>query len=594
MSIKRYVFLVFGTLIVLLGLSQIFIAQYFKDQLQAQLQTSSRALSQDIIDVVIEQAGDWPDLLDDMPQEEFERVISMHPPSQPQVSGSDLPNHEVLEEILSERQHHALAQELAEELSMVDDEIAKMDESVHELATQIKDIGIQYRANPDMQAQKERAKHKAKVVALMQKETQAIQKERQQIVALQKQAAKVYEQRLKEAVRNIEIRTEDWLDSGRVMIVQSRFDTAPKPIPSKVVQEGITGLPDESKRLNMHEGLNQASYESLHSQGSTIRELQLASNDANNGLEQFSETIFVLIGLSCVIALFLTYWLSHHVSQPLIQLRQGHQQLGSGQLGIQVKESGIEEIKQILAGFNGMSRQLASLSEKTALMTQQQNLADIGQITRGIAHSLRNPLHTLGLLSDQLSQEVEQSTRFDLAQKVQQKIAHMDKSIQALLTLAAGSVSRSQAIPIQGVIQDILLELSIGGSKLDVTGLTTQEDENSYLVMGAESEVRSILHAVIINAVEACEQRPRVAIDLRQEGRTTVVEITDWGKGIDEQVRGHLFEPHVTTKTEGSGMGIYIASKLVESHYGGEIRYRDNPDGGTIATVTFQIDKAGE
>jgi len=130
-----------------------------------------------------------------------------------------------------------------------------------------------------------------------------------------------------------------------------------------------------------------------------------------------------------------------------------------------------------------------------------------------------------------------------------------------------------------------LLELSINGSKPTIS---FDCDDASISVLGAESELRSILHAVIINAVEATPDEGDVSVGLKVEEEAYHVTVTDTGSGILQEVRERLSQPHVTTKAEGTGMGIYIAERLLKGHYGGDLVFEDNPDGGTIVTISFK------
>jgi signal transduction histidine kinase len=61
--------------------------------------------------------------------------------------------------------------------------------------------------------------------------------------------------------------------------------------------------------------------------------------------------------------------------------------------------------------------------------------------------------------------------------------------------------------------------------------------------------------------------------------------VEDGGPGLPESVRARLFEPHVTTKPHGSGMGIFLAQRLATTRYGGGLRYETRPGGGTRAVV---------
>ena len=61
----------------------------------------------------------------------------------------------------------------------------------------------------------------------------------------------------------------------------------------------------------------------------------------------------------------------------------------------------------------------------------------------------------------------------------------------------------------------------------------------------------------------------------------------DQGKGIDPQIKSQLFKPHITNKPEGAGMGLYIAKRISNLHYHGDISLTDNSPQGCIATLTL-------
>ncbi|MCL1096277.1 sensor histidine kinase [Shewanella kaireitica] len=511
MSIKRYVFLLFGALILMLAISQLFVAQYFKTQLQQELEQSSRSLSKSLVSVVIQKASDI---------DSWEFTRSDH---------SEFIESEDSEQFVIE----------------LDEDIADLDEEIAQLAQSLVDITANTTSVKGDAYQKQQLALQEKVQALLEKERRDIEGERENLQQLKIEAAKEYQQRVEESLNSFEVDTDDWLQAGRVMIVEGDADDG------VVVREQ--------------------------------RSIELPSHGANHLLERFSESVLLVILLTSVMALILAYWLSHHVTEPLSELARGHKKLSEGRFGIQLKEQGVKELKTIMSGFNRMSLALDSWKKKEQQMSQQQHLADLGQITRGIAHSLRNPLHTLGLLSEQSIYTESQDDREAVNIKMQKKIGLMDKSIQSLLTLSSHEVQRDSLVPLNAIVQDILLELSISGLKPKVIF----DADNVVAVHGAESELRSIVHAVLINAVEADINGTQIKIELSQIENNRTIVITDWGKGIEPSIKELMFKPHISTKAEGSGMGIYIAKRLIESHYGGDIFYQDNPEGGTIATILF-------
>ncbi|WP_076415461.1 HAMP domain-containing sensor histidine kinase [Shewanella sp. UCD-KL12] len=527
MSIKRYVFFLFGALIILLGISQLLISQYYKGELQSELSETSRALSQNLVKVLIDNVGSEQEFFIELADEEVQEAIAD------------------IEEMRNDFQQDI--NEISHEIGMLSEEILLIE------TRNPQDFTPEERRDVRHALKEKQAELQAHLyeMAAHEKELEKLQSEN--IIEVRREArreaASSYRERLHEAVSQIEIDTNNWLEQGNVAIIEApTFPTS-----------------------------GEVSVQYSH-------DIATPNKNTNNQLERFSESMLGLILLTSIVALILAYVLSHYISSPLTNLAKGHQKLGDGELGFQVEEKGVKELKAILNGFNRMSRKLAQLSEKEQLMTQQQQLAELGEVTRGIAHSLRNPLHTVGLLSEGAMQAQSKEEGAELLQKIQQKIAMMDKSIQSLLTLSSNEVNRTHLVPINPIVHDILLELSITGTKPKIS---FDSARLSASVNGAESEIRSIIHAVLINAVEATPDDGYVAVSLESEEDHYQVVVKDSGKGIMPEVRDRLCQPHVTTKTEGTGMGVYIAERLIKGHYGGDIRFEDNPSGGTIVTLTF-------
>ncbi|QYJ92404.1 sensor histidine kinase [Shewanella spartinae] len=525
MSIKGYLFVLFGALILILGGSQLLVSHFYKAQLQSELGERSRDLSQNLVKVLIDNVGT---------EQEF--VVQF--------------DEQVLQESLQDAE--ALRQEFEQDIESVSQAIAQLSEEVVRMEMETDDASAEQKAFFRAKLAAKQQELRDHLNAMMSYEKELKQRQRASIAEAKREAADEYRRRLHDAVSQIEIDTNSWLDKGNVAIIDA-------PISPTAPEKGKVAL------------------EFAH-------DINLPNQETNEQLERFSESMIGAILMSSLAGLLLVYMLSHVISAPLSALAKGHKKLGQGELGYQVDERGVKELKSILNGFNKMSRQLASLSEQKKQMAQQKQLAELGEVTRGIAHSLRNPLHTLGLLSEAVAQSESIEDANKLLSQMQQKIAMMDKSIQSLLTLSSTQVNRQLWVPLAATVQDILLELSINGSK---PSIAFHCEDQGIQVQGAESEIRSILHAVVINAVEATPDTGRIDLTLAENDESYTLVVADTGKGISPEVRDKLAQPHVTTKAEGTGMGIYIAERLIQGHYGGRITFADNPGGGTLVTLYF-------
>ncbi len=329
-----------------------------------------------------------------------------------------------------------------------------------------------------------------------------------------------------------------------------------------------------------------------HETGSNIfDEQQAIINDLSpdKNTQNLIRNIQIIIIISGIVALIFGYWLSIQFNKPLKKLSTGFEELAHGNYAYRVDPQGVKEIKTTIDHFNHVVSQLATLKEIEQQHKEISHLAELGEVSRGLAHALRNPIHTIGLSIEQLT-----SDTLTIAQKnkllltVQNKISHIDKNIKALLTLTTNGILRDEEVPVLAVIQDILLEYK---------SCTTQQQNfvvdvsPSLSIIGAESEIRSILHTLIINACEANKNNGDVIIkatantDANTDSDTDSsisasqpieITITDSGKGLDKKIIAELFKPHVSTKPEGAGMGLYIAKRIIQLHYQGDIKLYDN------------------
>ncbi|MEO7795919.1 MAG: HAMP domain-containing sensor histidine kinase, partial [Thermoanaerobaculia bacterium] len=111
-------------------------------------------------------------------------------------------------------------------------------------------------------------------------------------------------------------------------------------------------------------------------------------------------------------------------------------------------------------------------------------------------------------------------------------------------------------------------------------------------VSGVPAELKAVLQALVVNAVEASPWEGEVVIRVAERDSGGVrMQIADQGPGLSKEVRARLFEPHVTTKPHGSGMGLFLAHRLVSGRYGGDLKLEPRPqeDGGAGTTAILDI-----
>lgn len=306
---------------------------------------------------------------------------------------------------------------------------------------------------------------------------------------------------------------------------------------------------------------------------------------------------------------------AHRLTSPLRELASAAEEVGAGAFGTQVPERGDREVNRALRAFNQMSAQLRQLNEDAQSLRGRQHLSELGEVGRGLAHTLRNPLNALGLSIEELSalasgtaeaeqggQEVERpsagSRALDLAASARRQINRMDASLRAFLALGSRDSGVVTEVDLAAMAQDVALETLQDLPPASTPGRRPKisveiEEGSSTLLCAVEPEVRAVLQALVVNAAEASPDGGAIIVRVgnrsagdHESGIRVVVE--DEGSGIAPEVRSRLFTPHVTTKPHGSGMGLYLAQRIATHRYGGSVRLDDRRVRGTRATLELR------
>lgn len=297
-------------------------------------------------------------------------------------------------------------------------------------------------------------------------------------------------------------------------------------------------------------------------------------------------------------------FMAHRLTRPLASLTAAAERVGSGELGaaVDVERAGRsdrgDEVGRAITAFNLMSQRLAELDRENRRLAAAEQLSELGEVARGLAHSLRNPLNALGLALEQVGAPVE------VVESSRRQIRRMDGALRSFLALASAGSAQPEAVDVGQLAREVALEaLQDGGGRVRIavegggpaTGSGAGATEGMPLVVaGVPAELKAVLQALVVNAVEASPEGGKVTLRLSPgEAGGARIQVEDEGAGLPEAVRARLFEPHVTTKPHGSGMGLFLAQRLVVGRYSGDLRLEPSGAGaagaagasGTVATL---------
>ncbi len=245
--------------------------------------------------------------------------------------------------------------------------------------------------------------------------------------------------------------------------------------------------------------------------------------------------------------------------------------------------------------FAAINREIIDLQRRLA---ESRRAATIGAVTQGIAHNLNN---LLGVVIGYLDLIKAYADKPELVRKNAQNVEDAVQRIVVIIRQLSSLVIKTRLNVTKTSLQRILE----GGvqrylTEFKTNGPVTIENPLGNLVVETHVEViEEVLSKILINAWEAYpdgtppNQRPirltTALIEQKDAAKAVEIRIEDQGRGIDSEIRDHMFEPFISGKgTVGVGMGLTIARHSLRN-IGGEVTMEDRPGGGTIAVLLHPI-----
>ena len=279
------------------------------------------------------------------------------------------------------------------------------------------------------------------------------------------------------------------------------------------------------------------------------------------------------------------------VLQPIEQLQRAAAQFGAGQLasGAQVRAvEGDDELGRLGKVFNDMVAQVQAAQVRR---TEVARLAALGELSGAVAHELMSPLSVLladpAMHAPELSAsraEAEHARRvvrglLGFARPGEEPVSDVD-----VRALAVASGDRYTPLAEQRDVA-ICVDLSPAGSPEGSLAGSPAGSGAGLHIRAAASAVRQVLDNLVHNAVLASEPGATVDIVVRATP-AACVEVCDRGPGLPAAVKARLYEPFVTGRAEGTGLGLAVCQRIVRAN-GGVLEHLARDGGGLIARWTL-------
>jgi signal transduction histidine kinase len=235
-----------------------------------------------------------------------------------------------------------------------------------------------------------------------------------------------------------------------------------------------------------------------------------------------------------------------------------------------------------------IERVVEQLQQREREVLRAEQLAAVGQVAAGIAHELRNPLTSVKMLVQTgLEGEAPRGLPADDLGIIEHEVRRMEQTIQTFLDRARPPRSERRRTDLAEVLRR---------SRLLVEGRARRQRVAVELDVGPEplcleldpEQVHQVAVNLLLNALDALPRGGKVTLSAGRtaNGKEVEVRVQDNGPGIAPRIKERLFEPFVSSKETGLGLGLSICKRLIEAH-GGTIRGENPRGGGALFTFTL-------
>jgi signal transduction histidine kinase len=228
-----------------------------------------------------------------------------------------------------------------------------------------------------------------------------------------------------------------------------------------------------------------------------------------------------------------------------------------------------DELRDLTRSVNEMAQQLAQF-QKTVQSTERLRL--LGQVSGGLAHQLRNGLTGARLAVQLHLRETAQHIDATALEVALRQLTLLETHVKRFLDLGRTGPTRWEPCSLTALVNESV-DLLQPQCRHAGIALRWTPAAGPLMLMGDPGQLQQVLVNLLGNAIEAAGEGGSVEVRAGVGPvQTLFLEVLDTGPGPPEEVASRLFEPFVTSKPEGVGLGLAVARQVVEGH-GGRISW---------------------
>jgi len=259
------------------------------------------------------------------------------------------------------------------------------------------------------------------------------------------------------------------------------------------------------------------------------------------------------------------------VITPVARLRTAADRIGHGDFTHRIPVEGRDELAQLSDQVNRMAGTVLQMQDERV---ERERLAAVGEMLRRLSHNIRNPLSGIRGVAEIAHRRLdEDSPLHEHMRRIINTVDRLDSWLRDLLRSSSPLALHPEEVDVRAWLADLLDTHRLIAATKNVD-LEVCVDEAPREAVFDRRHLEQAVTALVTNAIQASQAGGRVRVSARSglaedaDRSEWTLEVADEGPGIPHEVAGSIFQPHFTTKPDGSGMGLAIARQVVQGHGG--------------------------
>lgn len=233
-----------------------------------------------------------------------------------------------------------------------------------------------------------------------------------------------------------------------------------------------------------------------------------------------------------------------------------------------------------------IARRTNELQQSQAMLVQQEKQAAFGLLAAGIAHEVGNPLSAISSLVQLMNRKQLDAQTHERLGLIDQQLHRIQRTLRELIEFSRPGTKISQKIDLHELVRNGLDIAKYYKRKKGKT-IKTEFPENLPSITAIRDQILQVFLNLILNGLDATEEGGTIEIITRVNGRFVEIDFSDDGHGIHPEARSQIFEPYFTTKSSGTGLGLFVCRNIVRSSRGEIALIKSDEKSGTTFRVSL-------